>query len=240
VTAFPVKQNRYPPKLTLVIGNKNYSSWSLRPWLAMAANNIPFAEVLIQLDQSNTRQLALQYSPTGKVPALKFGTLMIWESLAIIEYVADRHPEAGLWPADPDRRGLARALASEMHCGFQALRSHCPMNLRRKATRRLSPEAEQDVMRLTNYWRRFRAEAASEGDFLFGKFGAVDAMFAPVATRIRSYEIPVDQASNDYIDAIYALPAFKKWFDAGTAEPWRIPAVDNIDKPQATGTPARR
>lgn len=220
---------KYPPKLTLVIGNKNYSSWSLRPWLAMAAKGIPFAEVLIPLDQANTRQQVLQYSPTGLVPALKFGNLLLWESLAIIEYVAEKHPEANLWPEEPEYRAIARSLAAEVHAGFQAFRAHCPMNLRRRAARRLTSQVEAEVMRLSNYWRRFRLEA-SGGPFLFGEFGAIDAMFAPLATRIRSYEIPVDRVTNEYVDAIYALPAFQKWAQAAAAEPWRIASTDNIDK----------
>ncbi|MCA1952414.1 MAG: glutathione S-transferase family protein [Hyphomicrobiales bacterium] len=220
---------KFPPKLTLVIGNKNYSSWSLRPWLAMAARGVPFAEILIPLEQPNTRQQVLQYSPSGLVPALKFGNLLLWESLAIIEYVADKHPEAQFWPEEPEFRALARCLSAEIHSGFQALRAHCPMNLRRRAARRLTPQVEADVMRLSNYVRHFRA-MAPEGEFLFGAFGAVDAMMAPLATRIRSYEIPVDRATANYVDAIHALPAFQKWHQAAIAEPWRIPSTDNIDK----------
>lgn len=224
---------KYPPKLTLIIGNKNYSSWSLRPWLAMAGTGVPFAEVLIPLDHPNTRQQVLQYSPTGKVPALKFGNLMLWESLAIIEYVAEKHPEAGLWPEDGELRAIARSLSSEVHAGFQAFRAHCPMNLRRRASTRLSPQVEEEVMRLSNYWRRYRSQFGADGDFMFGKFGAVDAMFVPLATRIRSYEIPVDRVTNEYIDAIYAMSAFKKWYDAAVAEPWRIASTDNVDKLRA-------
>jgi glutathione S-transferase len=224
---------KFPPKLTLVIGNKNYSSWSLRPWLAMAGRGIPFAEVLIPLDHANTKQQVLQYSPTGLVPALKYGNLMVWESLAIIEYVNDLHPEAALWPEDIEYRAIARALAAEIHTGYLALRQQCPMNLRRRAAGRITPTAEADVMRLVNYWRRFRLEAGGGGAFLFGEFGAIDAMFAPLATRIRSYEIPVDRVANEYIDAIYNLPAFQKWYQAAAAEPWKIAATDNIDKPQA-------
>jgi glutathione S-transferase len=221
---------KYPPKLTLVIGNKNYSSWSLRPWLAMAAKNVPFAEVLIPLDHPNTKQQVMQYSPTGQVPALKYGNLLLWESLAIIEYVAEKHPEANLWPEEQEYRALARVLASEVHSGFQAFRAHCPMNLRRRAARRMTSGVDEEVMRLCNYWRKFRLEAASAGPFLFGEFGAVDAMMAPLATRIRSYEIPVDRVTNEYIDAIYDLPAFQKWYQAAVAEPWKIASTDNIDK----------
>jgi glutathione S-transferase len=225
---------KFPPKLTLIIGNKNYSSWSLRPWLAMAACNIPFAEVLIPLDHPNTRQQVLQYSPTGLVPVLKFGNLIVWETLAIIEYVAEKHPEANLWPEEQEYRAIARSMAAEVHAGFQALRQHCPMNLRRRAARRLTPAVEADVMRLANYWRRFRMEAADKGPFLFGEFGAVDAMFAPLATRIRSYEIPVDRVTSEYVDAIHNLPAFQKWQQAAIAEPWRIASTDNVDKLRPT------
>jgi len=221
---------KFPPKLTLVIGNKNYSSWSLRPWLAMAAKGVPFSEILVPLGHPNTAQQVLQYSPTGLVPALKYGNMVLWESLAIIEYVAEKHPEAKLWPEEQEFRALARSLACEVHSGFGALRAHCPMNLRRRAARRLTSAAEADVMRLIGYWKKFRMELAPDGNFLFGEFGAVDAMFAPLATRIRSYEIPVDRMTNDYIDAIYELPAFQKWYQAAIAEPWRIDSTDNIDK----------
>lgn len=232
-------QPKFPPKLTLIIGNKNYSSWSMRPWLAMAARGVPFAEVLIPLGHANTSQQILQYSPSGKVPVLKFGTLMIWESLAIIEYVAEKHPEHRLWPADPDQRAQARALSNEIHAGFSAFREHCPMNLRRRAPRKLSPGADTDVMRLVAYIRRFRMEAVNSGHFLFGDFSAADAMMAPLMTRIRSYEIPVDRIANDYIDAIYDNPAFQKWYQAGIAEPWRIDSTDNIDKQQQQRPMAR-
>lgn len=229
VSPKPGEKPKYPPKLTLVIGNKNYSSWSLRPWLALAAKNVPFAEVLIPLDTPATRQQVMQYSPTGQVPALKFGNLLLWESLAIIEYVADRFPEAGFWPEELEYRAIARCLAAEVHAGFQALRAHCPMNLKRRAKRNMTPAVEADVMRLCNYWRRFRVDS-SGGPFLFGEFGAVDAMFAPLATRIRSYEIPVDRIAQDYVDAIYDLPAFQKWYQAALNEPWALASTDNIDK----------
>lgn len=221
---------KFPPKLTLVIGNKNYSSWSLRPWLAMAAKGVPFAEVLVPLDHPNTRQQVLQYSPTGLVPALKYGNLMVWETLAIIEFVNEKHPEAKFWPEEQEYRAVARAMASEVHAGFQALRAHCPMNLRRRGARRLTPAVEADVLRLSSYWKRFRAELGNNGPFTFGEFGAVDAMFAPLATRIRSYEIPVDRQTHEYVDAIHSLPAFQKWHQAAVAEPWRIASTDNIDK----------
>jgi len=225
---------KFSPKLTLVIGNKNYSSWSLRPWLAMAAKNIPFAEVLIPLQHANTRQQILQYAPSGKVPILKYGNLIVWESLAIIECVADMHPEAGLWPEEPEFRAIARSLAAEVHAGYAAFRAQCPMNLRRSMATPLSPATKAEIIHLLETWKRVRADIGSTGPFLFGDFGAVDAMFAPLATRLRSYEIPVDRASSHYIDAIYALPAFQQWYKAAVAEPWKIEATDYVDKPRPT------
>lgn len=230
MTTNTLNKPKFPPKLTLIVGNKNYSSWSMRPWLALAGRGVPFSEVVIPLGHANTKQQILQYSPTGLVPALKYGNLVLWESLAIIEFAAEKHPEAKLWPEDVEVRGIARALACEVHSGFQALRAHCPMNLRRRAPRRLSAEADADLARLTGYWKRFRMELGAEGRFIFGEFGAIDAMFAPLASRIRSYELSVDRASQDYIEAIHEHPAFKKWQQAALAEPWRIDAVDNIDK----------
>lgn len=221
---------RFPPKLTLIIGNKNYSSWSLRPWLAMAARGVPFAEVLVPLGHANTKQQLLQYSPTGLVPALKYGNLVVWESMSIIEYVNEKHPEAKFWPEDDEVRSIARSLANEVHSGYHALRMHLPMNLKRKAPRRLTAASEAEVMRFSNYVRQMRMEHGGGGQFLFGEFGAVDAMFAPICTRLRSYEISVDRTTHEYIDAIYKLPAFQKWYQAAVAEPWKMDDVDNIDK----------
>lgn len=225
---------RFPPKLTLVIGNKNYSSWSLRPWLAMAAKGIPFAEILVPLGHANTKQQLQQYSPTGLVPALKYGNLVLWESLSIIEFANEKHPEAKLWPEDVEVRGIARSLASEMHAGFHAVRQQLPMNLKRQLARRLTSAAEAELMRFSGYVRQLRMEYGSGGPFLFGEFCATDAMFAPLCTRIRSYEVSVDRMTLDYVDAIYRLPAFQKWYQAAVAEPWKMDDVDNIDKLRST------
>jgi glutathione S-transferase len=177
----------------------------------------------------------LQYSPTGQVPALKFGNLILWESLSIIEYVAEKHPEARFWPADIELRALARSLASEMHAGYQATRMHLPMNLKRQSPRRLTTASEVELMRFSGYVRQMRMEYGANGPFLFGEFGAVDAMFAPLCTRIRSYEVSVDRFTHEYVDAIYHLPAFQKWYQAAMAEPWKMDDVDNIDKARAPG-----
>ena len=204
--------------LTLVIANKNYSSWSLRPWLALTHNKIPFDEIMIPIDTPETSARIAKYSPAGKVPVLIDGDTTIWESIAILEHLAERFPEAGLWPKDPAARGHARAIATEMHGGFAALRKHCPMNLRRRKKRALTPEVEQDVKRITELWRHARERFGGSGDFLFGSFSAADCMYAPVATRFVSYEIDRDPVSSAYIDAVYALPAFCEWQKAGLAE----------------------
>jgi glutathione S-transferase len=204
--------------LTLVIGNKNYSSWSLRPWLALAHNKIPFDEVLIPIATPETAARIEKYSPAGKVPILIDGDAVIWESIAILEHLSERFPEANLWPTDRVARAHARAVATEMHGGFAALRAHCPMNLKRRKRREPTPAVEQDLNRITEIWREARTRFGSGGDFLFGSFSAADCMYAPVATRFLSYEIDADPVSSAYIAAIHALPAFREWQKAAMAE----------------------
>ncbi len=225
---------RFAPQLTLIIGNKNYSSWSFCPWLAMAAKGIPFAEILVPLGHANTKQQLQQYSPTGLVPALKYGNLLVWESLSIIEFVNEKHPEAKFWPEDMEVRAIARSLAMEMHAGFRAVRQQLPMNLKRQGSRRFSSAAEAELARFSGYVRQLRMEYGSGGPFLFGEFCATDAMIAPLCTRIRNYEVPVDPMTLDYVDAIHRLPAFQKWYRAALAEPWKIDEVDNIDHPRSS------
>lgn len=212
--------------LTLVIGNKKYSSWSLRPWIAMKVAGIPFDEKLVQLYTADTRETLLTYSPTGKVPLLLDGDLRIWESLAILEHLAERFPQASLWPSDLAARAHARAISAEMHAGFAALRSHCPMNVARKRARILTPEVWADVARIDALWSECRERFGATGEFLFGRFSAADAMFAPVASRVISYELEVGSASQRYVEAITALPAFREWVTAGLAEPWVIAGND--------------
>ncbi len=208
--------------LTLFIGNKNYSSWSLRPWLALKLARISFEEVLIPLYQATSKQDILRHSPTGKVPALKLddGTV-ICESLAICEWVAEQAPD--LWPADPTARAVARAVSSEMHAGFVGLRSALPMNIRRAAPpRTLTPAAQEDINRVTALWRDCRKRFGTGGPFLFGPPTIADAMFAPVVTRFTSYLVDVDEDSRAYMAAVLALPAMQEWVDAGKREPWII------------------
>ncbi len=209
--------------LTLVIANKTYSSWSLRPWLAMRMAELPFAEVVIPLDQPTTRAEILKVSPSGRVPVLHHGALVIWDSLAIIEYVAELAPAAQLWPNDRAARALARSVSAEMHAGFAALRAQLPMNVRaRIPLTALSPEVTEDVARVTALWRDCRGRFGAGGDFLFGTFTAADAMFAPVVTRFQTYGIEVDPVCRAYCDAMLALPAMEQWISAAMAEPWTI------------------
>jgi glutathione S-transferase len=215
--------------LTLVIGSKNYSSWSMRPWLALAHHQIPFEEVLIPLDRPDTRARILQYSPAGKVPILIDGDAVVWETLAILEHLDDRFPQAQLWPREHAARAHARAIATEMHGGFAALRQHCPMNLRRRKKRAMRVEAQQDVARITEIWRGARERFGAGGEYLFGAFSAADCMYAPVATRIVSYEIEVDPISAAYVAAIFRLPAFAAWRDAALTEPWGHTVTDTIE-----------
>jgi glutathione S-transferase len=217
--------------LTLLIGNKNYSSWSLRAWIAMRATGIPFEEIVISLGADDFKERVLKISPTGKVPALIDGDQHIWESIAIVEHLAEKFPQAGLWPADAWARTHARALAAEMHAGFAPLRNHCPMNMRRPPKRReLPPEVQANVARIDAMWTDCRARYGKEGPFLFGAFCAADAMYAPVVSRFATYGVEVGAVARTYMAAVQALPAFVEWKAAGAAEPWVLPE-DEVDWP---------
>jgi glutathione S-transferase len=207
---------------TLVIGNKNYSTWSLRPWLVLRMARIPFEEILIPLYEPGSKAALLRHSPAGKVPILKDGDRLVFESLAICEYAAELAPEAGLWPADAAARAHARSISAEMHAGFIALRSAMPMNLRvrgRRLATPLSPDAQADVERVGALLDDARARFGAGGPFLFGAFGIADAMFAPVATRLRSYSIALPPRAQAWSDAVLALEPFLEWERAGVAEP---------------------
>ena len=206
--------------LKLVIGNKNYSSWSMRPWLALRANNIAFEEVFISLYTGEAdKKRILGYTRSGKVPALVDGDVTVWDSLAIIEYIAERFPEVLLWPQDRAQRAYARSISAEMHSGFAALRNQCDMNLRRPVGAiALSADALADVARIQQIWTDCRQRHGKSGPFLFGAFGGADAMFAPVVHRFRTYAIPVAAEVKDYMDAMIAQPAFAEWTRAGVAE----------------------
>lgn len=210
--------------LTLVIGNKNYSSWSLRPWMALTMAGIPFEEVVIQLAQPRTKAEITSHSNAGRVPVLHHGKLTVWESLAILEYLAEVFPDKGLWPRTKAARVLARAVSSEMHAGFSALRNACPMNLRRpRKPVALTDEVNADIQRIEDIWRECRKNFAKSGKFLFGKFGNADSMFAPVVTRFDTYDIKVAKDTRQYMDSVMATSAFKSWKDAALKETWTIP-----------------
>lgn len=207
--------------LHLVIGNKNYSSWSLRPWIAMKVAGIPFEEEVIPLYEPGSRERVLQYSPTGKVPVLLDGDARIWESLAILEYLAERFPAKELWPADTAARSHARVISSEMHAGFAALRRNCPMNIwTPPAKREKPPEVSDDARRIDALWTECRKRFGKSGSFLFGAFGAADAMYAPVVSRFHTYMIDVGPGSRAYMEAVMALPAWAEWRAAALKEPW--------------------
>jgi glutathione S-transferase len=204
---------------TLIIGNKNYSSWSLRAWLAMKQAGMEFAEIRIPLDLPETRSQILRYSPTGRVPALRCDALTIWDSLAICEYIAEQFPDALLLPQDTQTRAIVRSVSAEMHSGFPALRQRLPMDCRaRYPYEGFNAEVQSDIDRVTKLWQTCRQQYGSGNSFLFGHFTLADAMFAPVASRFVTYNVPVDAISQAYIDALYALPALQEWLTAAAAE----------------------
>ncbi|MDO8875558.1 MAG: glutathione S-transferase family protein [Pseudolabrys sp.] len=209
----------------LFTANRNYSSWSLRPWIAMKAAGIAFEEIVIPLYLPGSAEAIQKYSPAGKVPILIDGDDTIWESLAILEHLAERFPDAKLWPADRRARSYARAAATEMHGGFQPLRQHCTMNLWLPVKARPQPpEVLANVRRIETLWAdcraRFGKNAERAGPFLFGAFGAADAMYAPVVARLHTYGLPVGPDTRAYMDAVMALPAWREWYDAAMKETW--------------------
>jgi glutathione S-transferase len=208
--------------MLLIIGNKNYSSWSFRPWIAMKTAGIAFEERVISLNDSNFKPTVLTVAGNGKVPALDDDGVHVWESLAILEYLADKFPHAGLWPGEPRARAHARAIAAEMHAGFPALRRECPMNFWRPVKRRdLSPDALADVARIDAIWADCRVRYG--GPFLFGAFGAADAMYAPVVSRFHTYAVEVAPRARAYMEAVMGLPAWREWREAALREPWVLP-----------------
>ena len=219
--------------MKLVIGNKNYSSWSLRPWIAMKALGVAFEEILIPfgtpLGNPEFKQRLRAYTPAGLVPVLIDGDTQVWETLAILEYLAEKFPEKHFWPADIRARAQARALSSEMHAGFGALRNECPVNFRRPVrARQLSAVARANVARLDTMWSDCRARHG--GPFLFGNFCAADAMYAPVVARLHTYGIEVSREALGYMEAMMALPAWAEWRTGALAESWIVPE-DEADWP---------
>lgn len=223
------KDFREMASLKLVIGNKNYSSWSMRPWLALRAGNIAFEEVFIPLYTGKAdKDRILSFTQSGKVPALVDGDIVVWDSLAIIEYAAERFPEAKLWPDDRARRAHARSICAEMHSGFQALRNECGMNLHRPVGPvPLSDDAHANIARIEQIWLECRERYSAFGPFLFGAFSGADAMFAPVVHRFRTYAVEVAPQAKAYMETMMALPAFREWTEAALAETIIIERFEN-------------
>jgi glutathione S-transferase len=212
---------------TLVIGNKNYSSWSLRPWLAMKQAGIDFEEIRVPLYDDGSKQRLLQYSPSGKVPVLIDGDYTVWDSLSICEYLAEMHPSLGLWPQHAKTRALARSVSAEMHSGFTSLRHYMSMNIRKDyAGKGMGAGVADDIARVSAIWEDCRARFGAEGAFLFGRFSIADAMYAPVVTRFATYGVALPATLRPYLETMLELPAMQAWIAAAKAEAESIPDAD--------------
>lgn len=214
--------------MKLVIGNKAYSSWSFRPWLLMRVLGLPFEEELIPLYRDGSAERIRAASPGGRVPALIDGDVVVWESLSIIEYIADCFPDR-VWPFDRAARAHARSLSAEMHAGFSALRARCPMNIRREPKPViLGAEVEANVARVIAGWTEARSRFGAGGPFLYGAFSGADAMYAPVVSRFHSYAIDVPAPVRAYMERVMALAAWREWKEAADAEPWHLADSDDV------------
>ena len=212
-------------ELRLIIGNKNYSSWSLRPWLAMKVAGIAFSEERIALYGPGSKEKILAFSPAGKVPCLVDGDLRIWDSLSICEYLAEKTPS--LWPQDRAARAHARSISAEMHSGFQNLRTHMSMNIRKRYPGKgRTPEVLAEIARIVEMWSECRVRFGASGPFLFGRFAIADAMYAPVVLRLRTYEVEMPPEARAYADAILALPALQDWMAGAVAETEVLPQFE--------------
>ncbi len=210
--------------MKLLIANKGYSSWSQRAWLVLKHFGIPFEEVVQPLYVDGWKEAILKISPTGKVPCLVDGDITVWESLAIIEYLAEKFPDRGIWPTDPAARAHARSAAAEMHAGFPNLRRDYNSNWRRTYAWKVRGDgsALEDAKRIFALWKEARQRFGQGGPFLYGKFSTADAMYAPVVGRFTTYSWIVDDEAEAYMQAIRTLPAYAEWVEAGRAEPWTI------------------
>lgn len=209
------------------MGNINYSSWSVRPWIAMKHADVPFESVVIPLRTESSKQEIARYSPSGKVPVLIHGGRTVWESLAICEYVSELFPAARLWPDDPGARASARSVSAEMHAGFQTLRNHMFCNCRASHPGKgRAPGVQEDIDRITGIWRDCRTRFGSGGPFLFGRFSIADAMYATVVSRFTTYAVEVDPVSRQYMESMWALPQMKEWLELARAEPYSIKELD--------------
>ena len=212
--------------ITIYLGNKNYSSWSLRAWIALERCGVPFREEMVDISSPAPRPGPGGILPAGRVPAIRHGDLVVWDSLAICEYLAETFRQARLWPADTAARARARSISAEMHSGFQALRSNMSMNIRRRYPGKgRAPDVDQDIARICAIWRECRG-AAKGGPFLFGEFSIADAFYAPVVTRFRTYGVELDAACQAYSDAVLAHPAMAAWCTAAEAETAILPQYE--------------
>jgi len=215
--------------LRLILANKNYSSWSLRPWLVLRATGLPFEEQVIPLDVPGYEAAIAAASPSRRLPVLDDDGLLVWDSLAIAEYLNEKAPEAKLWPEDPRARAHARAVSCEMHSGFTAMRGEMPMNLKRtKVPLRPSDACTADVRRVGEIFTTYRKRHAGDGEYLFGRWSIADAMFAPVATRLRTYGVYFEGVAQDYVETLLAHPGFVAWERAALEETWAITRYDAI------------
>ena len=205
--------------VTLVIGNKNYSSWSLRPWLAMKQAGLTFEEIRIPLYQEGSAEEICKYSLAGKVPVLLHGSITVWDSLAICNYLAEQFPGLSWWPRKQEARAIARSISAEMHSGFMALRQHMPMNIRASLPGQGHlPEVMVDIERVKQIWVSCREQFQGDGAFLCGHFSIADAMYAPVVFRFLTYGVSLDQTCQAYVDSMLAIPALQDWIEAGKTE----------------------
>jgi len=214
-------------KPTLIIGNRNYSSWSLRAWLALEATGQVFDEVVIPLGQPDTTDNILRWSPTARVPAFRDGEIFLWDSLAICEHLAEAFPEAGLWPNDARARATARSVVAEMHSGFVALRKNMPMNLRASyPVADHQPGVDDDIARIKSIWEDCRTNFGGDGGHLFGRFTIADAFYAPIVSRFRTYGVSPGGIAGEYMDAVWVLPAMQDWAEKARAEKWSVERYD--------------
>lgn len=207
---------------TIILGNKNYSSWSLRAWLVLKQTGAEFDEVVVPLDTPRTQAAIQAWSQAGKVPVLRHGTLIVWDSMAIAEYLAEMFPESGLWPSDAQARATARAAAAEMHSGFAALRRALPMDVRARQPRRYDSAVAADIARICALWSHCRTRFAADGPFLFGDFNIADAFYAPVVSRFATYSVDLPKVAHDYVAAVMDHPAMQEWHNSAAQEPWTI------------------
>lgn len=213
---------------TLIIGNKRYSSWSMRPWLFLTHHGISFDEIRIPLSTPDTDAKLHEYSPSGLVPVLQDNGMTIWDSLAIMEYLTETYPQTHGWPAAVKARAMARSVSAEMHSGFAALRSNLTMNLKsRYRWKDSGPAVAKDIARIETIWAQCRNEFGKQGPWLFGEFSIADAMYAPVATRFHTYSVPVSSTSQAYVETVMQLPAFKQWQAAALLE---TEVIDQYEK----------